>query len=122
MAASHFMPAPRRVPGGIPDPRAIVATVAARTAARGAGLADVVALPSRGLADPFLTPTPPAVPSASPSLRLVPPAGVNPRRRTAALATMVLAVLLMVGGTVAAAAGSGAGELAVAGHVVLQPG
>ena len=130
MAASSFVPAPRRVPGRTPASRAVIATAAARTAPRGAGLAEVVALPLRGRADAPLAAVPatapatvPSVaPATAPDLRLVAPARVAPRWRTAVLAAVVLAALLVLGGTVAAAAGSGTGDLAVAGHVVLQPG
>ena len=121
MAASTYVPAPRRSP----SPRELAAAAAARTAPRGAGLAEVVALSGRGMDVPSAVPVVPApAPALRPALRLVdaqPPMGH--RRRAVVLASLVATVLVTLAvflGGVAADARSV--PLEVAGHVVLQPG
>jgi len=119
MAASTYVPAPRRSP----SPRELAAAAAARTAPRGAGLAEVVALSGRGMDVPSAVPVVPA-PALRPALRLVdaqPP--TRHRRRAVVLASLVATVLVTLAvflGGVAADARSV--PLEVAGHVVLQPG
>jgi hypothetical protein len=117
MAASIVVPARRSR-----DPRGIVARAAARSAPSGPGLAPVVALPSRGsIAAPVVDREP--VRGERSALTLVPPVT---RRRPFGARVMALAVAtaLLLGGMVVTVRGalSGSEEMAVAGHVVLQPG
>jgi len=122
MAASTYIPAPRVA---MPVPRALAAVAAARTAPRGSGLAPVVPLPLRGDVASDSGPVPvPASRSAAtaPSLRIVAaPAGGRTRRRTLGLAVLAATVVLGLSALVSSAV-AGPAEIAVAGHVVLQPG
>ena len=136
MAASTFSPAPRRTPMALslapalaPRTRALASAATARTAPRGEGLAPVIAMPLRDSVAPravelgagALAPAPATDPSG---LRVVPALRALPLRRRAragVVAAAVIALLLAVSGVVIATT-AGAGELEVAGHVVLQPG
>ncbi len=130
MAASTFVPAPRSTSDSqARHVRALASVASARTAARGAGLAPVIAMPTRGAsgrgraaqddAEHVAAPAPAPV-----ALRIVTAPSALPDRGRAwvgVLATVAVAVALAVSGLVGATT-SGAGELEVAGHVVLQPG
>ncbi len=132
MAASTFVPARSDAPlrRGLRwdvGPHGPAAAAAARTAPHGPGLAPVIALPSRTGARydrEHVTghgmPVPVAMPSDPIPLRLV-PTRTRPRRRALAVVAVIAALALVVASLMGAVA-TGSSDLAVAGHVVLQPG
>jgi hypothetical protein len=131
MAASTFVPAPRSAAvSSAPRARALASAAAARTAPRGEGLATVTPLPSRGGAaieqvheDPSIHVLGRAAAAVPAALRVVPAPRTGGAVRIGMIAATVVAVaaalILGVSGVVGSAS---AGELDVAGHVVLQPG
>jgi len=124
MAASTFVPAPHRTSASeAPHARALASTASARTAPRGEGLAPVIALPGRGPASAPVGASAAGGDVARPgqvTLRVVPALSTVRTRRQVWAA--VAAALVLVFAASGLASASGTGELAVAGHVVLQPG